>query len=156
MPDWLTHTLAGWITGKTIKMDVSLIVAGSLVPDLRYINLGFMELFNVDLHTFLDVLHTPIGAFLIGGIFALFFKDIKKAFMLVAIGITTHYILDFFLVHASGGIRFLFPFSWGEWQFYLIRAEDYRITIFAVIAAIIVYIVYLYHDKIILKKRVEH
>lgn len=154
MPDWLTHTLAGWITGKAIKMEVGLIVAGSLVPDLKYINIAFLKLLSVDLHTYLDIIHTPVGAFLIGGIFALLFKDIKKAFILVAIGITTHFILDFFLTHASGGMKLLFPFSWGEWQLYLIRAEDYRMTIIAVFAAILVYIIYLYRDKRQLEKSI--
>jgi hypothetical protein len=155
MPDWFTHTLAGWITGKAIKMDVGLIAAGSLIPDLKYINFGFLEFFSADLHTFLNVLHTPIGALLIGGLFALFFKDIKKVFILLAIGITTHFILDFFLAHAAGGIKLLFPFSWGEWQFYLIRAEDYWITIFAVISAILVYIFFFYREKRLLKKEIE-
>ena len=154
MPDWLTHTLAGWITGKAIKMEVGLIVLGSIVPDLKYIYYPFLKLLSADLHTYLDVFHTPIGAFLIGGIFALFFKDIKKAFILVSIGITTHFIIDFFLTHAAGGMKLLFPFSWGEWQFYLIRAEDYRMTIIAIFAAILVYIIYLYHDKKQLKKNI--
>ena len=78
MPDWFTHTLAGWITGKAIKMEVGLIVVGSLVPDIKYLNIAFLKLLSVDLHTYLDVFHTPVGAFLVGGIFALFFKDIKK------------------------------------------------------------------------------
>ncbi len=156
MPDWLTHTLAGWITGKAIKMEVGLIVLGSLVPDLKYINYAFLKIFSVNLHTYLDVFHTPVGAFLIGGIFALFFKDIKKAFILVSIGITTHFILDFFLTHAAGGMRLLFPFSWGEWQLYLIRAEDYRMTIIAFIAAVLVYIIYYYRDKRLQEKRIEH
>ena len=153
MPDWFTHTLVGWITGKAIKMEVGLIVIGSLVPDLKYIIIVFLKIFSVNLHTYLDVFHTPVGAFLIGGIFALFFKDIKKAFILVAVGITTHFILDFLLIHAAGGMRLLFPFSWGGWQLYLIRADDYRMTIIAVVAAILVYFIYLYRDKRLLEKR---
>lgn len=154
MPDWFTHTLAGWITGKAIKMEVGLIVVGSLVPDLKYLNIVFLKLFSADLHTYLDVFHTPVGAFLIGGIFALFFKDIKKAFILLAVGITTHFIFDLFLIHAAGGMRLLFPFSWGEWQIYLVRAEDYRMTIIAIFAAILVYIIYFYYDKRQLEKSI--
>ena len=147
MPDWLTHTLAGWITGKAIKMEVGLIVAGSLIPDLKYINLIFQNLFGLTLHIYLDAIHTPIVAFLIAGIFALFFKDIKKAFIPLGIGIITHFVLDFFLVHVSGGMKLLFPISWSEWQYYLIRYDDYNMTIVAILAAILVYIFYFYHRR---------
>jgi len=147
MPDWLTHTLAGWITGKAIKMEVGLVIMGSLIPDLKYMNLVFQNLFGVTLHTYLNAIHTPVVAFLIGGIFALFFKNVKKAFIPLGIGIITHFILDFFLVHVSGGMKLLFPVNWSEWQYYLIRSDDYHMTIVAVLAAISIYIFYFYHNK---------
>ena len=147
MPDWLTHSLAGWITGKAIKIEVGLVVIGSLIPDLKYINLAFQSLFGINLHNYLDAIHTPVVAFPIAGIFALFFKDIKKAFIPLGIGIITHLILDFFLVHVSGGTKLLFPISWSEWQFYLIRYDDYNVTIVALLAAILVYIFYFYHRR---------
>ncbi len=146
MPDWLTHTLVGWITGKTTKMDIGLVVIGSLIPDLVKINLAFTWL-GINHQQFFDPIHTPIGAFLIGGIIALFFKDAKKAFIALGIGITTHFILDFFLVHVSGGMKLLFPFSWGEWQYYLVNSDDYRMTIIALLAAILVYLIYYYNRR---------
>ncbi len=147
MPDWLTHTLIGWITGKITKIDIGLIVIGTLIPDLIKINIAFIWL-RIDHHYFFDPIHTPVGAILIGGIIALFFKDYKKAFIALGTGITTHFILDFFLVHVSGGMKLLFPFSWGEWQFYLIRSDDYLITIIAILAAIIVFFFYyLYNTR---------
>ena len=146
MPDWLTHTLAGWITGKAVKMEVGLVVFGSLIPDLVKINLIFKSL-DIDPLHLLNPFHTPIGAFLIAGIFALFFKDVKKAFIPLGIGITTHFILDFFLVHVSGGMKLFFPISWSEWQYYLIRYDDYYVTIIAVLAAILVYVIYFYYKK---------
>ena len=146
MPDWLTHTLAGWITGKAIKIEVGLVVIGSLIPDLAKINLAFLY-FGVDLHHLLNPIHTPAGAFLIAGIFALFFEDVKKAFIPLGIGIITHFILDFFLVHVLGGMKLLFPISWSEWQYYLIRYDDYHVTIVALLAAILIYIIYFYYKK---------
>ncbi len=154
MPDWITHALTSWITGKVIKTEIALIVIGSLIPDLRYINLIFLKLLGINFHSYLDNIHTPVVAFLIGGTFALFFKDSKKAFLPIGIGIITHFILDFFLIHVLGGMRLLFPFSWDGWQFYLIRAEDYRMTIFAVFFAIIAYIIYYYFAKRQLKKSI--
>ncbi|MCJ7570280.1 MAG: metal-dependent hydrolase [Candidatus Thermoplasmatota archaeon] len=141
MADWLTHSLVGWITGKTTKRDIALIVIGSLIPDLVKINLAFIWL-NLNDHQFFEPLHTPIGAVLIAGIIAISFNDIRKAFIPLIIGISTHFILDFFLVHVHGGIKLLFPFSWEGWQYNLIRSDDYRMTIVAILAALLVYSIY--------------
>ena len=154
MPDWLTHTLAGWITGKTIKMDLGLVVAGSLIPDLIKINLAFLY-FGINLQNYLYPFHTPFGSIIIAGIFSLFFKDIKKAFIPLGIGIITHFILDLLLVHVSPGIKLLFPLSWGEWQYPIIRYDDFFITIYAIIIAIIFYVVYNYYKKINIKLKNE-
>lgn len=147
MPDWLTHTLAGWITGKTIKMDVGLVVIGSLIPDLMKINLAF-RWFGIDQQYFLEPIHTPVCAFLIGGLIALFFLDVKKAFIAIGCGISTHFILDLFIISDSTeGMKLLFPFSWKEWRYNMIYADDYKVTIFAIITAIVIYILYLYYEK---------
>jgi len=151
MPDWLTHTLIGWITGKITKLDIALVVIGSLIPDLVKINLAFVW-FGIDHHYFFDPIHTPFGAIIIGGIIALFFHDCKKAFIALGVGIITHFILDFFLVHISGGMKLLFPFSWGEWQFYLIKSDDYLITIYTILAAIITYLIYYMYGRLRITK----
>jgi hypothetical protein len=150
MPDWLTHTLIGWITGKTIRKDVGLVVIGSLIPDLVKITLAFTWL-GIDYHHFFDPLHTPIGALLVGGILALFFQEAKPVFIALGVGITTHFILDFFLVHVSGGMKLLFPFSWREWGYGVIRYDDYRITFIVIGAALLVYTLYR-----IVAKRTKH
>jgi hypothetical protein len=141
MPDWFTHSLVGWITGKTTKLDITLIVIGALIPDLVKINLAFNWLGIYD-YQFFEPLHTPIGAFFVAGIIAISFNDARKAFIPLGIGISTHFILDFFLVHVYGGMKLLFPFSWDGWQYYLIRSDDYRITIVAILAAFLVYVIY--------------
>jgi membrane-bound metal-dependent hydrolase YbcI (DUF457 family) len=146
MPDWFTHTLVGWITGKTIKMDVSIVVIGSLIPDIYKIKLAFTWL-GIEDYNFFDPITTPIGALLIAGIFTLLFKDIKKTFFALAIGIITHIILDSLLVHPIGGMKLLYPLSREEWHFNLIRADDYRITIITALAAIFLYILYYYLNK---------
>ena len=66
MPDWFTHSLVGWITGKTTKQDIVLVVIGSLIPDLVKINLVFLWL-ELNDYPFFESLHTPIGACLIAG-----------------------------------------------------------------------------------------
>ena len=146
MPDWLTHSLLGWIIGKTTKQDVALLVIGSLIPDLTKISMLLTWLGFHNYHLF-EPIHTPIVAFLIASIIALFFTDIKKAFLPLGIGVLTHFILDFFLVHVHGGMKLLFPFSWDGWQIYLYRSDDYLITVIAVLAAVLVYAVSWYYEK---------
>jgi hypothetical protein len=141
MPDWFTHTLIGWITGKTTKLDVALVVIGSLIPDLAKIDIVFVWLGFHNYHLF-EPFHTPVAACLIAGVVALCFQEPKKAFLPLGIGVLTHFILDFFLVHVHGGMMLLFPFSWEGWQYSLIRSDDYRMTIVAVLAALLVYTIY--------------
>jgi hypothetical protein len=150
MPDWLTHTMIGWIIGKTTKMEVSLIVLGAILPDLKKINLIAIWL-GLDYQIFFNPFHTPILAFLIAGIIALFFTSSKKAFLALSIGVITHFILDFFLIGITKGIQFLFPISFEYWRFNYIIA-DYYITITAIISAFCVYIFYFYNSKRNIKK----
>jgi hypothetical protein len=142
----VTHSLVGWITGKTTRQDIALIVIGALIPDLTKISNVFSWL-GLSHNRFFVALHTPISAFLVAGIIALVFPDIKKAFIPLGIGVSTHFILDFFLVHVHGGIPLLFPFSWEGWQLSLIRSDDYRMTIVAVLVALLVYAIYWYQMK---------
>jgi hypothetical protein len=137
MPDWLTHSLIGWITGKTTKQDIALLVIGALIPDLVKIQLVFLWLGLYD-YQFFEPLHTPIGAILIAGLIALFFPTPKKARLPLGIGVITHFILDFFLVHTQPTLKLLFPFSWDGWQISLYRSDEYLMTIVTVLIALIV------------------
>ena len=147
MPDWLTHSLVGWITGKTTKQEVSLLVIGSLIPDISKLFLLFNWVLQTKTDDFFLSIHTPFGAILIACIIALFFQDIKKAFIPLAIGLATHFILDFFLLNVSGGIPLLYPFSWEEWQFDLIRSDDYTMTVLALLATVLVYLSYRIYEN---------
>lgn len=147
MPDWLTHSLVGWMVGKTTKQEITLVIIGSLIPDIYKFFLVFdLFLKNNTVNFFLPI-HTPFGAILIASVIALFFVDIKKAFILLVIGLTTHLILDFLLLNVCGGMLLLFPFSWEQWQLSLIRSDDYMITIYAIIAAVVVYLIYYFVEK---------
>jgi hypothetical protein len=146
MPDWLTHTLTGWILGKTTKINIALVVIGVLIPDLVKINLAFVWTGFNPQHVF-DPLHTPIGAFLIAGIGALFFEDTKKAFIPLSIGVVSHFVLDFFLVHLAGGTRIFFPLTWVQYNYSIIRSENYWMTVVAIIIALIVFLLYKFHDQ---------
>lgn len=152
MPDWFTHTLIGWITGKVIRMDVALIAIGSLLPDFQKIGLGFHWFGLCFIEDAFSVFHTPVGAFLLGALLALFFESAKKAFIALGIGITTHFMLDLLLFPSPGGVRLFFPFSWEGWQFGLVSSADYRVTIIAMSAALLVYLIYRFYDGNRIKK----
>jgi hypothetical protein len=147
MPDWFTHTLVGWIVGKTTKIEVSLVVAGSLIPDISKIYIGFNWLLDSKTQDVFLPIHTPFGAFLIVCAIACLFPEIKKALIPLVVGVSTHFILDLLLMNISGGIPLLFPFSWEGWQFNIIRSDDYMVTVYAIIAAVVVYIVYKIYEK---------
>lgn len=148
MPDWLTHSIIGWITGKTTKLDVSLVVIGALIPDICKLSMLFDWVLSIGLTNFFIPIHTPVGALLIVCVIALFFEDTKKVFLYLGGGVMTHFIFDMFLLNVSGGTLLLFPFSWDEWQLGFIRSDDYKMTILAIIVAVVVYgIFYYYKDR---------
>ncbi len=146
MPDWFTHSLVGWITGKTLKLDISLVVAGSLIPDLVKLSLAFKWTGLDHLHIF-DAFHTPLGAFLVAVLIALLFPRPKLALFFVSIGFVTHFFLDFLLVHVSGGIRLFFPLSWQGYHLSVIRADDYWVTVVAVLLSLFIYAVFWMYQK---------
>lgn len=145
MPDWLTHTMIGWITGKVLKKEVGLVAIGSLIPDLVKLN-HFALSFEVDLSSIFSPFHTPAGSLLVAGIFSLFFLETKKVFAALVLGVVTHFLLDFFLIGATRGIQFLFPFSWEYWRLNEIMV-DYRFTGFVLVVAIVLYLYYNYSKK---------
>jgi len=138
MPDWTTHVVAGWITGKSIGKDISLVVAGSLLPDVFKIQLLF-DFLKIDAHGFFDPLHTPIGTIFVALFIAALFEASKTAFILLITGAFTHYFLDFFLIHVADGIKLFFPFSWKGYQIHAISSGNYWVTIFAICIAIAFY-----------------
>lgn len=141
MPDWTTHVIAGWITGKATKSDVSLVVAGSLLPDIFKIQMLFDAL-QINTHGFFDPLHTPCGTLLIALMLSLLFKMAGRAFIFLMMGASTHYLLDFFLMHAAGGMKMLFPFSWEEYQIHIISSGNYWVTVSALIIGAIFCIIF--------------
>jgi hypothetical protein len=118
----------------------------SLIPDLVKIALLFTWL-GVNDVSFFEPLHTPIGALIVACTFVLFFPEPKKAILPLIIGVSTHFILDFFLVHTHPTLKLLFPFSWDNWQYSLIRSDDYRMTIVAILAALLVYTISWWYEK---------
>jgi LexA-binding, inner membrane-associated putative hydrolase len=149
MSDWLTHSLVGWIAGKVTALEVSLLVLGSVLPDINKMYLIFQWGWNLHLETFFLPLHTPVGAMLLACGVALFFKDFRKTIVSLGVGIGLHFALDILLVEVGGGEHLLFPLSWDGWQLNVIPASDYDvgITLYVLGASVLVYIVYSLYGK---------
>ncbi len=147
VPDLFTHILVAWTVGTILSFrwkqfdgpNISLIMVGSVIPDISKIMLLF-NYFHDNVHEIIAPIHLPIGSLVVAGIFSLFFQDKKMTLFLMSLGIATHYILDLMLINSTGGIYLLFPLSWNMWTLNLISNTDYNITIIALIIALMVYL----------------
>lgn len=151
MPGWVTHVAAAWILGKLLNLKcrwldnayIAVLMVGSLIPDLVKIALLF-DLLQMNAWPFLKPLHTPFGSLLVAGLASLLFENKTRIFLLLALGLSSHFALDALLMHVSGGIGFLFPFSWSEYQLGLIRSDDYHA---ALVSLLLAGVVYVFHRK---------
>ena len=147
MPDWLAHVLFAYALSKVLEIRfnsfrkeyTAIVVAGSLVPDVVKVGLIF-GWFGVNIRDFIAALHTPVCSLLVAGLVSLLFYESAAVFLLLVLGFTTHYALDFLMGHVSGGMLLLFPFSWEGYQLGLIQVDNYMVALVVVILAILVYI----------------
>ena len=120
MPDLITHlafshlAIRGyqWIGKKTAFTPFRvLFYAGTILPDVVtrpvYILLPSTYDWTV-------ALHTPLGAFTLSGLIALFFAPSarKKTFLFLATGCMSHFLLDAFQTQLIYNNYWFFPFSW--------------------------------------------
>jgi hypothetical protein len=152
MPDWTAHVLVAWslatILGFRFKQfsqnNVAIVMLGALIPDIYKITL-VLDSFGINVQGFLSPIHLPVGSLLIAVIISLFFIEKRLIFLFLAMGITTHYVLDLLLF--SGGMEIFYPFSTLKFQIGIISVTDLHITILSIILASIVFLVYKKFDK---------
>jgi hypothetical protein len=124
---------------------------GALIPDAE--KMGYLEgwiryLISIQQNELLiDVgylfkpLHSPAGAMLLAGIVSLFFSEHKRILALLVLGISTHFFLDLFLTHVTGGeILLLFPLSLEMYQLNLIQTDSYYPVLIALSLALLLFI----------------
>lgn len=149
MPDWITHIAAAYILCTILGFKYRefnmattvLAMVGSVLPDV--VKLGLIpDFLGYDIWDHIWVVHLPVGSLIIAGMVSLFFNDKKKAFMFLVLGVATHYALDLLLFNVSGGIALFYPFYWGEWQLNLFTTDNYYVTLFALLLALLVYLIF--------------
>ena len=103
----------------------------------------------MDVWDFIAPFHTPVGSILSAALFALLFEfeARKRIFSLLILGASTHLALDFLLMHVSGGMLLLFPFSWGKWQLGVIQCDNYYVALIALLLACVIYIISKYYKR---------
>jgi hypothetical protein len=152
MPDWIGHVTAAWIICRLLSLkykefdttNTVLVMIGSILPDLYKVVIFFPGMKNL-----LMILHIPVGTLIVAGIFSILFLDKKKAFLLLTLGILTHYILDMLQLDFNGGMYLLFPFSWYQFTFSLITTDNVYFTLGMLATAVLVYIItFLINKKI--------
>ena len=121
-------------------------MVGALIPDIVKVGILF-DFFGMDFWNFITPFHTPVGAMLSAALITLLFEfeARKMIFYLLILGASTHFALDFLLIHVSGGMLLLFPFSWHGWQLGVIQCDNYYVAVVALLLACVIYIISRYY-----------
>ena len=119
---------------------------GSVLPDAVKVGILF-ELMGHDWWNYISALDLPLGSLVLAGIFSLFFKEKKIAFLFLSFGILTHYLLDLLLIQLGDGIYIFYPISWLGFHLDIIPTDDYNITIVALTIALLVYLVSRWYEN---------
>jgi hypothetical protein len=120
---------------------------GALIPDIVKVGLIF-DFLGMDVGDFIAPFHTPVGSVLSAALFSLLFEfeERKRIFYLLIFGASTHFALDFLLMHVSGGMLLLFPFSWHGWQLGVIQCDNYYVALIALLLACTLYFILKYRE----------
>ncbi|MDI6886487.1 MAG: hypothetical protein QMD22_09165 [archaeon] len=121
-------------------------MVGALIPDINKLGILF-DFLGMDVWDFVAPFHTPIGSMLSAALLSLLFEERKRIFYLLILGAGTHFALDFLLMHVSGGMLLLFPFSWHGWQLRVIQCDNYYVALIALFVACVIYVILKYYNK---------
>jgi len=128
MPDWVAHLALGFLAGKAAKVrDISLVLAGSLIPDLGRI-LEFLPLSPRDIMALAIPFHSiAVSALIAGALASLVFRkaDLKYAFSLLMSGAALHLALDAMMMYTIGGVVPLAPISYARFSAELFPSESF-------------------------------
>lgn len=148
MPDWITHIVVAWTICRVLRFkydtfnsaNTMIVIAGALIPDLAKVMVA-LKLVGMSADEYFSTIHLPTGSVIIAGMISLLFPNKKQTFLLLGLGVFTHYALDLILEQVSGGIYLFYPLSWWQWQLEFTNSSDYLITLLALAIAGLVYLI---------------
>lgn len=145
--DWIVHLLVPWIGAKILQIRysgfsdrrIALVMLGAVLPDVGAVGYLF-QWAGFNYGGALLPFHTLIGSVLVAALASMVFARKAQAFSFLAIGFASHYALDSLLMHASGGMVLLFPFSWDSgFQFEIVPTNSWVPVIITVAAAVLLF-----------------
>ncbi|MFQ6051954.1 MAG: hypothetical protein ACE5K4_09705 [Candidatus Hydrothermarchaeota archaeon] len=110
MPDWVTHICFGYLIACLMNARVRPVILGSVLPDLSKLFMiftHFLDHFKV-LNFFLPF-HTIFGSLLSGALISSFFKHWKETYLMIIIGLLSHFALDSLLYPFGNLNEFFYP-----------------------------------------------
>ena len=141
MPDMLFHLSFALLIGVIFKIkNWKLLVTGALLPDFSRILLTLLNItgFNeVKTYLILEPLHTPFICLLLSLSISLLFNNVLKNFLVVYLGVFTHFVLDTMQFAGSFGNLLLYPFLYKQYSLNLFYAGKIIFPIIGIVMLII-------------------
>ena len=98
MPDLLVHITFALLLGVLFKIkNWKLLITGALLPDISRIilfALNFLRFDEVKSLLLIEPIHTPFISILLGLSIALLFENKLNNFLIISLGVITHFFLD--------------------------------------------------------------
>ena len=139
MPDLATHITVAYLANKRAQLSAPMIMTGAVLPDISR-----AMLFILPYHRYhLEAFHAPLTTLALAALLCLGFRPGTRRFVLlsVVIGAATHYLLDLFQYHYSGGYYWFFPFSLARYEIGIAGTEDslFVLPLLLIVAGILIW-----------------
>ena len=157
MPDWIVHISIALLLAVILKIkNWKLMITGAVLPDIPRILLIISNYLNFnELNSFLilEPLHSPFLNIFESMAIALLFANFFQNFLLVYLGVITHYVLDYFQFAGKFGHLLLYPFSYEQFSLNLFYGGSLILLVLGLIVTIMsLYLLKEKKDIVILSK----
>jgi len=140
MPDLLVHMTFAILLGVIFKIkNWKFLITGALLPDISRIILtiiNFLKFDEVKSLLFIEPIHTPFISILLGLSIALLFENHINNFLVISLGVITHFFLDLLQFVGKFGTMWFYPFYFKEYTLNLFYGGLIILPISAIIVLI--------------------
>ncbi|MBS3171512.1 metal-dependent hydrolase [Candidatus Woesearchaeota archaeon] len=157
MPDWIVHISIALLLAVILKIkNWKLMITGAVLPDIPRILLIISNYLNFnELNSFLilEPLHSPFLNIFESMAIALLFANFFQNFLLVYLGVITHYVLDYFQFAGKFGHLLLYPFSYEQFSLNLFYGGSLILLVLGLIVTIMSLYLLKEKNNLILNKK---